>query len=255
MLAQVKARNAEAKAKRRLGSWGGWRGSRSSLACRPSKPQAAKKELVKLRVCKVGRKARQQLERYASLLLDWNAKINLMSREIRDEPEILHRHVLPCVAIPLAASFQPGETVLDVGTGGGLPGLVSAICAPQARFVLLDSQRKKVNVVSEISNTLGLQNVLPLHQKVERVQQQYDFVTGRAVTSLPNFVPLVAKNLRGTLRHGDPLDQVGPGILYLKGGDVNEEVEQLGLRPNLQPLSRWVPGYDGAEALLHFPVD
>ena len=145
--------------------------------------------------------------------------------------------------------------MLDVGTGGGLPGLVSAICAPQARFVLLDSQRKKVNVVSEISNTLGLQNVLPLHQKVERVQQQYDFVTGRAVTSLPNFVPLVAKNLRGTLRHGDPLDQVGPGILYLKGGDVNEEVEQLGLRPNLQPLSRWVPGYDGAEALLHFPVD
>ena len=218
----------------------------------------------------VGRDKANALVEYSRLLLEWNPKINLMSRKDASTVEdVLSRHVLPCMAVPLAASFQPGETVLDVGTGGGLPGLVSAICSPQARFTLVDLRRKKIMVVSQIAKALSLENVLPLHEKVENMAAKYDFVTGRAVTSLPKFIPMVAKNLRGRLARTTAeaedaegqgrIERVesrcGPGILYLKGGDLREEIQALGFAPRLRSdLDQWIPGYDESDCLLHFPT-
>ncbi|CAE7368894.1 rsmG [Symbiodinium natans] len=221
-----------------------------------------------------------RLVEYSRLLLEWNVKINLISRkESSTVEDVLSRHVLPCMAFPLAANFQPDETVLDVGTGGGLPGLVSAICAPETRFTLVDLRRKKIMVVSQIAKALSLKNVLPLHEKAENLAEKYDFVTGRGVTSLPRFVPLVTKNLRGRLIRSsratrengahevtgkDPDcttsvasgTRCGPGILYMKGGDIQEEVEALGFAPQLRAtLDRWIPGYDDpSDSLLHFPT-
>lgn len=164
-----------------------------------------------------------------------------------------------CVSIPLAADFQPGSTVLDVGTGGGLPGLVSAICAPEVRFTLVDTQRKKIMAVAKMATVLGLKNVLPFHQQVEQITQQYDFVTGRAVIRLPTFLPMVTKNLRGGIASAefdpDGLDgsrRVGPGILYLKGGDFDEEVQELGFSPLRSRLDRWIPNFEGTQELLYF---
>ena len=165
-----------------------------------------------------------------------------------------------CLSIPLAADFQPGRTVLDVGTGGGLPGLVSAICAPDVRFTLVDTQRKKIMAVAKMATVLGLKNVLPLHQQVEHISAQYDFVTGRAVIRLPTFLPMVRKNLRGGIAESDGLDgfgesdgsRVGPGILYLKGGDFDEEVQELGFSPLRSRLDRWIPNFQGTQELLYF---
>lgn len=165
-----------------------------------------------------------------------------------------------CLSIPLAADFQPGSTVLDVGTGGGLPGLVSAICAPDVRFTLVDTQRKKILAVAKMATLLGVKNVLPFHQQVEHIAQQYDFVTGRAVIRLPTFLPMVTKNLRGGIARSetDGLDgsrlgsRLGPGILYLKGGDFDEEVQELGFSPLRSRLDRWIPNFDGTQELLYF---
>ena len=166
-----------------------------------------------------------------------------------------------CLSIPLAADFQPGSTVLDVGTGGGLPGLVSAICAPDVRFTLVDTQRKKIMAVAKMATLLGVKNVLPFHQQVEHIAQQYDFVTGRAVIRLPTFLPMVTKNLRGGIAsesETDGLDgsrlgsRLGPGILYLKGGDFDEEVQELGFSPLRSRLDRWIPNFDGTQELLYF---
>ena len=213
----------------------------------------------------VGPSSAAALVRYSSLLLEWNPKINLISRKQASSVEdVLSRHVLPCLAVPLAAKFQPGETILDVGTGGGLPGLVSAICAPEARFTLLDMRRKKIMVVSQIAKALSLQNVLPLHNKAERVDAKFDFVTGRGVTSLPRFVPLVANNLRGRLCRSSEQSvqqeegqRCGPGILYMKGGDIRDELKELGFAPRLHTaLDNWIPGYDDpSDFLLHFPTE
>lgn len=207
----------------------------------------------------VGREAAQKLESYASLLLNWNKQINLVSREIQTEDDLMENHIIPCLSIPLAADFQPGSTVLDVGTGGGLPGLVSAICAPDVRFTLVDTQRKKIMAVAKMATLLGVKNVLPFHQQVEHIAQQYDFVTGRAVIRLPTFLPMVTKNLRGGIARSetDGLDgsrlgsRLGPGILYLKGGDFDEEVQELGFSPLRSRLDRWIPNFDGTQELLY----
>lgn len=202
----------------------------------------------------VGGETALQLRRYAELLGEWNAKINVISR--KDTEDILGRHLLPCVAVPLAARFQEGETCLDAGTGGGLPGLVSAICAPQAHFTLLDGRGKKILVVSEIAKELGLDNVTPVHARVEDVKEKFDFVTGRSVAALPKFVPLVRKNVRGGLTGKDAVAErpFGPGIVYIKGGEIAEEVRELGFGPSLwEPLDAFIPDYDGDKRLLHFP--
>ena len=165
------------------------------------------------------------LERMAALHREWNAKINLVSR--RDIDNLEWHHYAPCVAAVKFLRLMHGATVLDAGTGGGFPGLVLAALFPQARFTLADSVGKKIGVVADIARRLGLRNVEARAVRVEALQREYDFVTGRAVASLPEFVRLV----RGRVRAGEK-NSPGNGIIYWKGGSLAEEEAALGIAPS-----------------------
>ena len=166
------------------------------------------------------------LEQWAQLIRDWNAKINLISRKDIDFLEL--RHLAHCLAITNHLKLIPGVRVLDVGTGGGFPGLVMAIAYPQAQFTLVDSIGKKIMVVQSIVSELGLQNVEARQCRAESVNKQFDFVTGRAVKNLPEFFGWIKGNLRRGQRNS-----LANGILYWKGGQLTEELAVLGIDPRL----------------------
>lgn len=162
----------------------------------------------------------QQLEHFArlgSLYKEWNSKINVISR--KDIEQLYERHILHSLAIGKIIQFKPGTTVLDVGTGGGFPGIPLAILFPETSFLLVDSIAKKINVVNEVASALNLQNVEAEHLRVEQVKQQFDFVVSRAVTAFPSFVAMVRNKVSGQGNNDLP-----NGILYLKGGDFEEEI-------------------------------
>ena len=163
-------------------------------------------------------------ERWMVLICEWNGKINLISRKDIDHLE--ERHLAHCLAITNYLKLKPGAQVLDVGTGGGLPGIIMAICYPQAHFTLIDSVGKKITVVKDLIDRLGLKNVKALQARAETIDRQFDFVTGRAVKNLPEFFSWIQGNLRGGKRHSVP-----NGVLYWKGGEVARELEVLGIRP------------------------
>jgi len=165
------------------------------------------------------------LERMAALHREWNAKINLISRKDIDNLE--WHHYAPCIAAVKFLRLMNGATVLDVGTGGGFPGLILAALYPRARFTLADSTGKKIAVVADIAQRLGLRNVEARNLRVETLQREYDFVTGRAVASLPAFVQLV----RARVRSGEK-NSPGNGIIYWKGGGLVEEEAALGIAPS-----------------------
>lgn len=160
---------------------------------------------------------KQQFEALQELYEDWNLKINVISR--KDICSLYLKHVLHSLAIAKVISFQPGSSVLDVGTGGGFPGIPLAIMFPNTKFHLIDSIQKKIKVVSSISNELGLQNVTPEHCRAEQINAFYDFVVSRAVTSMPNFIKWVRSNIKQKSNH-----QLSNGVLYLKGGDLEDEL-------------------------------
>jgi 16S rRNA (guanine527-N7)-methyltransferase len=150
------------------------------------------------------------------LYSEWNAKINVISR--KDIDSLYERHVLHSLGIAKVMSFAPGTKVLDVGTGGGFPGIPLAIMFPGAEFTLVDSIGKKINVVKGICEALGLQNVKAYHERAEKVNDKFHFVVSRAVTEFPVFYNWVRdKFLR------ENLNALPNGILYLKGGDLKEE--------------------------------
>lgn len=167
-----------------------------------------------------------RLERLVALLTDWNARLNLVSRA--DAAHLVERHVLHSLLITRALRLEPGARVLDVGTGGGFPGLPLACVHPEAEFTLLDSTAKKIAAVGEMAQALGLSRVTARWARAEALYDelggQFDFVTGRAVAVLPTFWPLVRPFVHCRSRHTLP-----NGLLYLKGGD---------LVPELQPLRR-----------------
>ncbi|MDF9826689.1 16S rRNA (guanine527-N7)-methyltransferase [Ereboglobus sp. PH5-5] len=165
------------------------------------------------------------LERMASLHREWNAKINLVSRKDIDNLE--WHHYAPCVAAVKFLRLMNGATVLDVGTGGGFPGLILAALYPQARFTLADSVGKKITVVADIAQRLDLRNVEARNIRVETLRREYDFVTGRAVTSLPAFIQLI----RAHARPGEK-SSPGNGVIYWKGGALAAEEEALGIAPS-----------------------
>ncbi|MDR1282923.1 MAG: 16S rRNA (guanine(527)-N(7))-methyltransferase RsmG [Opitutaceae bacterium] len=166
------------------------------------------------------------LARMVALHREWNARVNLVSRKDIDHLE--WHHYAPCLAAVKLLRLAEGATLIDVGTGGGFPGLVLAALYPQARFTLADSVGKKIAVVADIAKKLGLRNVEVKNVRVETLARQYDFVTGRAVTSLPGFVQLVRKLVRpGGGKHTPP-----NGILYWKGGSLADEEAALGLAPS-----------------------
>jgi len=151
------------------------------------------------------------------LYKDWNQKINVVSR--KDIEELYLRHVLHSLGIAKIQQFKPGATILDVGTGGGFPGIPLAILFPETRFTLVDAIGKKIRVVQEVVDGLGLDNVTAKHTRVEEVSEQYDFIVSRAVAAMPTFVRWV----RGRIKK-ESVHQRRNGILYLKGGDLTEEL-------------------------------
>ena len=180
----------------------------------------------------------RQAEQFAqldALYRDWNSKINVISR--KDIDNLYEHHVLHSLAIAKWIPFQPDTTILDVGTGGGFPGIPLAIMFPQCRFVLVDSIGKKIKVASEVAKTLGLTNVVCKQERVEEEKEKFDFVVSRAVMPLPDLVKLVRKNISNKHRNAIP-----NGLIVLKGGDLQAEVAPYIKTAEIAPCSKWFKG-------------
>lgn len=159
----------------------------------------------------------QQFTQLKELYQDWNLKINVVSR--KDIDEIYIRHVLHSLGIAKVQKFKPGADILDVGTGGGFPGIPLAILFPEAQFHLVDSIGKKIKVVNEVVEGLGITNVKTTNDRVENVPGDYDFIVSRAVAQMETFVRWVKGHIKKKSVH-----KLKNGILYLKGGDLTEEL-------------------------------
>jgi 16S rRNA (guanine527-N7)-methyltransferase len=162
----------------------------------------------------------KQLKALGELYSDWNAKINVISR--KDMAHFYERHVLHSIAIAKVIQFKPDTQILDVGTGGGFPGVPLAILFPDVSFHLVDSIGKKIKVVQEVSNAIELTNLSAEHARAEQVSGQFDFVVSRAVTRLAEFYPWVQNKF-----NKKSFNDLDNGILYLKGLDLMEEFDQL----------------------------
>ncbi|MCL4120320.1 UNVERIFIED_CONTAM: hypothetical protein GTU68_055096 [Idotea baltica] len=153
-----------------------------------------------------------------ALYQDWNLKINVVSR--KDIDELYLRHVLHSLAITKVIAFEPKTKIMDVGTGGGFPGIPLAILYPECTFHLVDSIAKKLKVVEEVVAGLDLKNVKTTHSRVENINDTYDFIVSRAVAAMPTFVHWVKGKIAKKQNH-----ELKNGIIYLKGGDLTEELE------------------------------
>lgn len=163
---------------------------------------------------------RQQFSELSELYEFWNRKINIISR--KDIGRLYERHVLPSLSVAKAIRFKPGTKVLDVGTGGGFPGIPLAIMFPETDFVLLDSTEKKIRVVSTIAGELELNNVKTIQVRAELYSKKFDFVVSRALTTFPEFVALVKNNF-----HTKNINELSNGIFYLTGGDIKKDVKSF----------------------------
>lgn len=161
-----------------------------------------------------------QFQKLQSLYEDWNAKINVISR--KDIDELYTRHVLHSLGIAKIIEFRPGSRIMDVGTGGGFPGIPLAILYPEVDFYLIDVIAKKIKVVNEVAAGLGLKNVKAEQKRAELVKQEFDFIVSRAVTNMPDFVKWVDDKVVKKQNH-----ELANGILYLKGGDLTEELKDF----------------------------
>jgi 16S rRNA (guanine527-N7)-methyltransferase len=161
-----------------------------------------------------------QFQKLEALYQDWNAKINVISR--KDIDELYTKHVLHSLAIAKIQPFEPGTYILDVGTGGGFPGIPLAILFPETRFYLIDVIAKKIKVVQAVADALGLKNVKAEQIRAENVKGDYDFIVSRAVTNMPDFVSWIKDKIKKQNKHNLP-----NGILYLKGGDLREELKDF----------------------------
>ncbi|TDQ28407.1 16S rRNA (guanine(527)-N(7))-methyltransferase RsmG [Tenacibaculum caenipelagi] len=174
-------------------------------------------ELIKKYFDNLSETQLEQLSKLQELYQDWNLKINVVSR--KDIDELYLRHVLHSLGIAKVMEFQPGAKVMDVGTGGGFPGIPLAILFPETQFHLVDSIGKKIKVVNEVVEGLGLQNVKTTHGRVEEVDETYDFIVSRAVAQMETFHRWVKDKVQKKQNHA-----LKNGILYLKGGDLTEEL-------------------------------
>lgn len=175
----------------------------------------------------------EQYERFAALgdlYRHWNSQINVVSRQ--DIEHLYEKHILHSLGIAKVVSFRPGTEILDVGTGGGFPGIPLAILFPLVDFHLVDSIGKKIKVVNEVSQALGLTNVKAEQVRVEHMTTSYDFVISRAVTRLKPFLGWVRYKI-----HKDGNNSLPNGVLYLKGGDLDEELAEIKERHRIYELS------------------
>jgi len=171
----------------------------------------------------------EQFSKLEPLYKDWNAQINVISR--KDIDELYVKHVLHSLSIAKIIAFKPKTRVLDVGTGGGFPGIPLAILFPEVEFVLVDSIGKKIKVVNEVVSRLGLENVKAYHKRAEEIDGQFDFVVTRAVARLKKFIPWVKGKL-----HPESFNDLKNGVLFLKGGDLAEEIEESNKKVELYPI-------------------
>jgi 16S rRNA (guanine527-N7)-methyltransferase len=160
---------------------------------------------------------KEQFQQLDALYHDWNEKINVISR--KDIDALYTKHILHSLGIAKIQSFEPGTYVLDVGTGGGFPGIPLAILFPETRFYLIDVIAKKIKVVQAVADALGLKNVKAEQIRAENVKGDFDFIVSRAVTNMPDFVSWVNTKIKKQHKH-----ELKNGILYLKGGDLTEEL-------------------------------
>ncbi|MFT5755137.1 MAG: 16S rRNA (guanine527-N7)-methyltransferase [Flavobacterium sp.] len=162
----------------------------------------------------------EQFEKLQALYEDWNSKINVISR--KDIEELYTRHILHSLGIAKVQQFEKGTYILDVGTGGGFPGIPLAILFPETRFYLIDVIAKKIKVVNEVATALGLKNVKAEQMRAENVKGDFDFIISRAVTNMPDFVSWIKDKIKKQNKH-----ELKNGILYLKGGDLTEELKDF----------------------------
>lgn len=163
---------------------------------------------------------KEQFSKLFDLYSDWNSKINVVSR--KDIDELYLRHVLHSLGIAKVVQFKDGTTIMDVGTGGGFPGIPLAILYPECKFHLVDSINKKLKVVDAIAESLGLTNIKTSHKRAEDINETFDFIVSRAVTAMPSFVGWVKNKVNKKSNH-----ELKNGILYLKGGDLTEELQNF----------------------------
>lgn len=178
---------------------------------------------------------KQQFEQLYPLYEDWNSKINVISR--KDFEFFYERHVLHSLGIAKVIRFQDGSEILDVGTGGGFPGIPLAILFPNSSFHLIDSIGKKIKVVDAVVEALDLKNVRTTHCRAEELKDKYDFVVSRAVTSLDRFLPWIRNKINSKQQNGYP-----NGLFYLKGGDLKEELASVKRSVEITDLSDYFDG-------------
>jgi len=162
----------------------------------------------------------EKLSLLEALYVEWNSKINVISR--KDMEHFYEHHVLHSLGIAKVLSFKTGSQVMDVGTGGGFPGIPLAILFPETQFLLVDSIGKKIKVVKEVASSVGISNVEAVQSRAEDIKQKFDFIVSRAVTVLPDFVRWIDKNIKK-----EDINSLENGILYLKGGDLIQELAPI----------------------------
>lgn len=193
-------------------------------------------------------KQKEQFDALFDLYSDWNSRINVISR--KDIDNLYLHHVLYSLAIARFIRFQPGTSVIDVGTGGGFPGVPLAIFFPEVSFLLLDSTGKKVKVARMVSQAIGLENVDFIHSRIEDEKRKFDFVVSRAVMRLPDLEKIVRKNISSEQRNALP-----NGIICLKGGNLSSELSPFKNKAEVFSLSSYFsePFFE-TKKLVYLPV-
>lgn len=175
---------------------------------------------------------KERIEAMQPIYEEWNARINVISR--KDFDQFYVKHVLHSLSMAKVINFKAGTEVLDVGTGGGFPGIPLAILFEASNFTLVDSIQKKIKVVNAVKDALGLKNVKTINTRAEELNQQFDFVVSRAVTQLDRFLPWVSKKIKAR-----QMNELANGYLFLKGGDLKEEFKSQKGKFEEYHLSDW----------------
>ena len=189
----------------------------------------------------------KQFEMLEALYQDWNAKINVISRQ--DIDALYVKHVLHSLAIAKIQKFAPGTYILDVGTGGGFPGIPLAILFPETRFYLIDVILKKITVVKAVAEAIGLKNIKAEQLRAENVKGDYDFIISRAVTNMPDFVSWIKDKIKKQHKH-----ELKNGILYLKGGDLTEELKDFPKATQYDISDFFQPDFFETKKVVHLPL-
>jgi len=196
----------------------------------------------------------EQIARFVRLqdeVRGWNDKLNLVSDA--DAEKLEERHLLSSLSVLKLVEFPQNSRIMDVGTGGGFPGLPLAIARPDCQFLLVDSIGKKIAAVKAMVEALGLENVQAMQTRVETIERKFDFITGRAVKALPTFMGWVTPRLKSGQEHG-----IKKGVVYIKGGELDEEIAALGVTPvktgELLSFYPELPFYE-TKKVLHFAAD